>query len=46
MTEDNSDDDWTNYSSAQYGTGENIFEVEEINESNLFLFPLHTLTIV
>ena len=37
MTEDNSDDDWTNYSSAQYGTGENIFEVEEINESNLLI---------
>jgi len=40
MTEDNSDDDWTNYSSAQYGTGENIFEVEEINESNLLIDDL------
>ncbi len=35
MTEDNIDDDWTNYSSAQYGTGENNFEEEEINESQL-----------
>ena len=40
MTEDNSEDDWTNYSSAQYGTGENIFEAEEINESNLLIDDL------
>ena len=30
MTEDNSEDDWTNYSSAQYGTGENTFEEKKL----------------
>ena len=35
MTEDNSDDDWTNYSSAQYGTGENTFEEDENNKKRV-----------
>ena len=37
MTEDNLEDDWTNYSSAQYGTGENTFEEDGNNESNILI---------
>ena len=40
MTEDNLEDDWTNYSSAQYGTGENSFEEDENDKSNLLIDDL------
>ena len=32
MTEDEAEEDWTSYSSAQYGTGESIFEEDNLNE--------------